>query len=1775
MKTKNLIKSIVALIVTGALLSLFSYVAIAAFGSQHNHSSKCDSQNCVTWHNNGYSMNGKYKNGVPFATFNGYKDNRSEDGMPFDERQFMYIESEYADHDGQYPAPRSPWDFRVEDHGLQPYNFSQGTSHHINFGNSDEPVYVGFWAYVHNNGVADQHEAEYSRIKITDYYGTSTSHNPKYTLWAQNTKPRIVFADTQVTGSKPFSLNLVEGYYDRESNSPGFADNRKMTQAQLNQVRSAGGLSISSNAQYDNNTKAGIIDSSDLHYMVVYLEFEAVPQDTPECRSLNISFPSDAVDGQSNIFNVPSWESPEGGFSDQIMQIQIDADPGSYTRFQYITPNPDDVKFKRYIADTDLTQNLFTNNQYVYLDGEPDEGDTQYLMVFAVDENDDWVGGSCADAVKIVRPDISECAELNTDPGRSHQYDLMAGEEVDISVDNITDTDGEDFRPEGEVPLLEYCYSGDIDWNWSENNIFPSPGGDEPEIAPFARPELQLMRPELQIAPYLTDDFLINPEIQAPFDPEEVMNPESNYLQVTEGMILKTKVLPGVAESYDLNATATGVAVPAVTGTAIGEAVTSEPYELPLSLGEPISIDALQFAPAIAAVDVESTSLTAPRAIEASPAAISAPGLAVEATLAPVAESLVSPRLQLIPQLLYFNPHCVIAPADQVLNDVVPLEPGTMTIRALDAPEICWDSFDVGGGQCIDLEINEDSFEPDNSVYTVTVNVNPDTTDYSVTWIVERPGHDGPLIAVTTEGTDRDTVDLSEHGYTYEDGDRLHAQAISDNQEFDPNAVCVDVLERAAGQCVDLDIDQDEFTEDNSQYSVTVDVEPDDEDYRVRWTVFRDGEPNPVLDVTTEGAAVNEIDLDDYSTYTYEEGDTLHVEAIDINDPNNNCIDELVAELGECLDLYLDQDEFEIEDPTYNVNVETDPSNAEYDVLWTIERDGDTELEVVTEGDFLDLRDYSNYTPEAGDSLRAQAIAIDDPDNLCIDEIDSQTPEGECLDLDIEQNRFDPSEDEYSVDVETDPDGEYYRVEWTVERDGDFVFRARLSDDEIDFDDYPGFDAEFGDTLEARAIDISDPDDVCIDAISSPIEEGECIDLNFNQSEFNVSDSTYSVDVEVDPDSAAYRVEWTVHRGRDTVLRVRTRRDYVDLSDYPGYWNSAQPGDVLRARAIDIEDPDNECRDVLESEEEVCREFELDRNTFSRTSDQEICVDYTDWPYFDELRYRIDGHDEGYVNVDESLCFILEEEDVRNASDIEIWIDGFYQDCRDDLEYKERPPRFDKRVTDTAPSNYTHRAVTDWVGGDVDYIINYEHSNANEQTVVITDTIGRNGGYIQGYIKNNRGEILGESGSLDYNNDMEINVPECDGEDYDSDSDFCYEGDIGDEDGVTVYNVPDSREIIIRYSAEINSEVDPKECSDPTSAFNRLGYCGEIYDNTSDFVDDTDNGARSTEVYIPCPYIVIRAGGDVFLENPFDYGVDTLVCAEIANVPETIIEPEPPKPEELEKTGGENTIIPVMDHRLCQQQGEMSPEGYRGIDKLSSLICEVSLEVSEELTQAAIVQNINTNKERIARYDKNLNLSTGWNKNITGDSSDALPKSNNNVYYKDDGDLHFDNGAADVVFTKGARTFIVEGHDVYIDSNIRYEDASLADPRDIPSIAIIVIGGNIVIADEVSETTGVFFVQEDPKRGVGGQICEEPVDPANLCDEDAEADVREAYNSKRYTQFGSIYGDLQHLFKFRTAAGDPRFEEGAVVIRFDNRVFLNTPPILNELVQLSISEAAL
>ena len=76
----------------------------------------------------------------------------------------------------------------------------------------------------------------------------------------------------------------------------------------------------------------------------------------------------------------------------------------------------------------------------------------------------------------------------------------------------------------------------------------------------------------------------------------------------------------------------------------------------------------------------------------------------------------------------------------------------------------------------------------------------------------------------------------------------------------------------------------------------------------------------------------------------------------------------------------------------------------------------------------------------------------------------------------------------------------------------------------------------------------------------------------------------------------------------------------------------------------------------------------------------------------------------------------------------------------------------------------------------------------------------------------------------------------------------------------------------------------------------------------------------------------------------------------------------------------------------------------------------------------------------------------------------------------------------------------------------------------------------------------------------GGQICEGP-----------DCGEGEYNTTNRLTHYGSIYGDIEDLLKYRVKTGDPTKEEGAILIRFDNRVYLNTPPLLNKLIDVTQS----
>jgi len=682
----------------------------------------------------------------------------------------------------------------------------------------------------------------------------------------------------------------------------------------------------------------------------------------------------------------------------------------------------------------------------------------------------------------------------------------------------------------------------------------------------------------------------------------------------------------------------------------------------------------------------------------------------------------------------------------------------------------------------------------------------------------------------------------------------------------------------------------------------------------------------------------------------------------------------------------------------------------------------------------------------------------------------------------------------------------------------------------------------------------------CHDSFETKGEtEGQCISLEINQQKFTADDSTYSVDVETDPNGLPYDVEWFVDSTNGNRMSPITESgNSIDLNDYNYNFT---PGDTLVARATNIKNPDNVCMDQLTSQEEECTRFTLDRDTFEPGTNQEVCVNSSDWPLYsgDNLEYSVDGEETREVTLNEDRCFVLTDQATENADRIKIWVPGWEDPCYDELKKEVKPPKFSKNVKSNDSSVFSHRTVANFSDTYVDYEITYTHFNTEEQDVEITDTIGVDG-YIQGYIAGTTTDINSapEGGQIYYDDDsMHVfvngdEIENCE----DTDEDLCYEGSIGDANGVTVKNVPNREKVLVKYRGEIrDSAVNPKSCSDPDSDLNQTGVCGEIYPNKAHFKDELDfTGNDEAEVIIPCPFIIIRAGGDVFLENPFDYGVDTLSCSEIRTSDTPVIQGNPPDDRDLVETGEDSSVLKQYDERLCNS----SSEGSTDIKGISSLICELEL-TSKELTQQAIVQNLARNIQLFSRYSKNLNNTD----TINGSSS--LPESSNNVYIKDNGMLILGGE-----FANKARTIVVLNNNVYIKKNLTFKDPeSLTDPRKVPSLAVIVIGGNIVVDPNVSETNAIFFVQEGEKGG--GQICEAPKTgsqkQSKFCVDNP--DIVNYNTENRLTHYGSIYGDIEHLLKYRVKTGDPTKEEGAILIRFDNRIYLNTPPLLNKLVDVT------
>lgn len=332
----------------------------------------------------------------------------------------------------------------------------------------------------------------------------------------------------------------------------------------------------------------------------------------------------------------------------------------------------------------------------------------------------------------------------------------------------------------------------------------------------------------------------------------------------------------------------------------------------------------------------------------------------------------------------------------------------------------------------------------------------------------------------------------------------------------------------------------------------------------------------------------------------------------------------------------------------------------------------------------------------------------------------------------------------------------------------------------------------------------------------------------------------------------------------------------------------------------------------------------------------------------------------------------------------------------------------------------------------------------------------------------------------------------------------------------------------------------------------------EYCEDTPPELDTVFRGEDDARVIVVCPYILLRTGGDSFFRSAVDVGVDIAQCSEVKSTPGVIIREVIQRPQSVVKTGtSEDLTLTRQSNAICSTSNisdESSIEGYDNVLKnFSSTVCELAAEVSQSWTEENISNAISANITRLARFGANLNNVSQLN-SMT--SLVGINNAQSGVYIKDNGPLTINLGDQRIQQNgdiPATQTYIVIGHDLIINSDIRYGTTDYSTPNSIPSAAFIVIDGNIVINNEVGYIDGVVMAVSIDKEDAG-KITNSP-----------SGDI----SKQILTINGSLIGNVVELFKSRQGVGDPTKDEGSVTIRYDQRILVNPPAGLSELIDVS------
>ncbi|PIQ77255.1 hypothetical protein COV82_05480 [Candidatus Peregrinibacteria bacterium CG11_big_fil_rev_8_21_14_0_20_46_8] len=397
---------------------------------------------------------------------------------------------------------------------------------------------------------------------------------------------------------------------------------------------------------------------------------------------------------------------------------------------------------------------------------------------------------------------------------------------------------------------------------------------------------------------------------------------------------------------------------------------------------------------------------------------------------------------------------------------------------------------------------------------------------------------------------------------------------------------------------------------------------------------------------------------------------------------------------------------------------------------------------------------------------------------------------------------------------------------------------------------------------------------------------------------------------------------------------------------------------------------------------------------------------------------------------------------------------------------------------------------------------------------------------------------------------------------------ICYTGSpFTGQSGLRVENMTTTGDIILTYRGKlVNSVITKAYCRTLERSF-----CGEKFVN--EVFDNFDNRANAT-LFTPCPFLLTQGIGDVILERDLSIGSDISSCGDIPNIEGPIITPKPPPPAKLPGTGpGQIETLRLPRHTICQQSNTNStslPEAYRNpIESLSSAICEITSSLANDLERPNVRADITENITRITRFNENLGTAarTITNLNTPGTVGfNTSPNPNFEIYKIKDADLTINTN---LPITGGAKTYVIENGDLIINSNIKYDTTpfNLTNIKSIPSIAFIVINGNIKVAPHVTELNGIFVALDTVQTGVTKRDATAKAGQAGKIIGTGES------NQQLYIE-GLIYGDIEPIFDTRSFIGNARRGTGTIVINYDGRLFYNPPPGIEQVLDLQQEQVA-